>query len=187
MTDQNRTEFAKALYILGDTFNVAMPDLMADGYFAALQDLTLAEAKTAMALALQTCKFFPRPVELREILQGDPESNAEAGWAEVTREIRRVGYIGQPKFSDDRIAATVRDIWGSWTRLCETLPGDGPELVGWIKQFKSAYRSQNVRARTDALSANMPTDLKQIVSGIAEAKRMPALRLVPSPDEDGAA
>lgn len=185
MTNQDRSEFAKSLYILGDTFNVAMPDLMADGYFAALQDLTLAQAKQAMAMALQTCKFFPRPVELREILQGDPESNADAGWAEVTREIRRVGYMGQPNFTDARVLAAVNDIWGSWTRLCETLPGDGPELVGWIKQFKSNYRSQGVRARTEALSSGMTPELKEAIGQIANAKRMPGLRLVEN-DKGGA-
>lgn len=185
MTEVDRPAFARALFVLGETFNEPISDLRAEGYFDAMRDFSLEEASAAIRVALRTCKFFPRPVELREMVEGDTDANADQGWAEVIREVRRVGYLGTPMVADPVALAAVRDVWGSWRRLCETLPGEGPELVGWMKQFKSAYRSQGVRARTDALAAGMPAALRQIIGDIAQAKSMPAgkLQLVRGDDE----
>jgi hypothetical protein len=177
MTETDRPAFARALFVLGETFNEPISDLRAEGYFDAMRDFSLEAANAAIRVALRTCKFFPRPVELREMVEGDADTNADQGWAEVIREVRRVGYIGVPVFTDPTALATVRDVWGSWARLCETLPGEGPELVGWMKQFKSAYRSQGVRARTDALAAGMPSDLRKQITDIAARKAMPAAPL----------
>lgn len=177
MTEADRPAFARALFVLGETFNEPISDLRAEGYFDAMRDFSLEEANAAIREALRTCKFFPKPVELREMVEGDVDANADRGWAEVIREVRRVGYTGVPAFADPKVLAAVCDIWGSWSRLCETLPGEGAELVGWVKQFKSAYRSQGVRARTDALAAGMPTGLRRQVADLAEAKQMPAARL----------
>lgn len=177
MNEQDRPAFARALFVLGETFNESISDLRAEGYFDALRDFSLEEATAAMREALRTCKFFPKPVELRELVDGDADTNADQGWAELIREVRRVGYMGTPDFTDGRIAMAIVDIWGSWRRLCETLPGEGPELVGWVKQFKSAYRSQGVRARTDALAAGMPSAIRKQIADIAKAKQMPPARL----------
>lgn len=185
MTEADRPAFARALFVLGETFNESISDLRAEGYFDALRDFELEQATAAMREALRTCKFFPKPVELREMVDGDADTNADQGWAEVIREVRRVGYTGVPRFNDQAALAAVRDVWGSWSRLCETLPGEGPELVGWVKQFKSAYRSQGVRARTDALAAGMPSNLRKQIADIAQAKAMPPapLQLVKGDDE----
>lgn len=185
MTETDRPAFARALFVLGETFNESISDLRAEGYFDALRDFSLEEATAAIREALRTCKFFPKPVELRELVDGDADTNADQGWAEVIREVRRVGYMGWPHFTDSRIEMVVVDVWGSWSRLCQTLPGEGPELVGWMKQFKSAYRSQGVRARTDALAAGMPSNLRKQITDIAKAKAMPPapLQLVKGDDE----
>lgn len=186
MNETDRPAFARALFVLGETFNEPISDLRAEGYFDAMKDFALAEASAAIRVALRTCKFFPKPVELREMVEGDVDANADQGWAEVIREVRRVGYTGVPIFTDQNALGALRDVWGSWARLCETLPGEGPELVGWMKQFKSAYRSQGVRARTDALAAGMPAPVRQQIANIALAKAMPAapLELVGGDDDE---
>lgn len=153
MTEQDRPAFAEAMYALGETFNEPVSDVRAEAYFDALQDVDLARVSVAVRLALRVCKFFPKPVELRELIAGNQDDNAETAWSELIREVRRVGYIGTPRLSP-RTALVVGGLWGSWQRLCETLPGDGPELVGWIKQFKAAYqttdRRETVRELTEA-------------------------------------
>ena len=140
MTAEDRPAFAEAMHALGETFNEPVSDIRAEAYFDALSDYSLAEVNTAVRVALRRCKFFPRPAELRELLDGNAEDNAEVAWGAVLREIRRVGYMGIPNL-DPRVLRAVNEMWGGWRRLCETLPGEGPELIGWAKQFKSAYQA----------------------------------------------
>ena len=145
MTGQDAAVFAEAMHALGETFNEPVSPIRTEAYFDALSDLSIEQVNGAVRLALRSCKFFPKPIELREMIAGRPDANADAAWGELTREIARVGYLGTPKFSDERTRRTVREVWGSWARLCETLPGEGPELVGWMKQFKSGWQSQDTR------------------------------------------
>lgn len=177
MTEDDRAEFARALFVLGETFHEPISDLRAEGYFDAMSDFTLEAAEAAIRAALKTCRFFPRPVELREMVQGDPESNADSAWAEVIRMVQHVGYTRHPIFADSRTMLAVQAVWGSWVRLCETLPAEGPELVGWMKQFKSAHKSHDVRQRVDALSAGMPSGIKDMLADIAKRKQIPSGRI----------
>lgn len=145
MTPDDRPLFAEALFAMAETFNEPMSKLRAEGYFDALSDLPLELVNAAVRLSLRQCKFFPKPIELRELVEGSPDGNADNAWAELIREVRRVGYIGTPAFKDERTLRAINETWGSWKRLCETLPGEGPELIGWIKQFKAAFQSMEKR------------------------------------------
>ncbi len=168
MTDADAAAFGESIHALAETFREPMTALRMEGYFDALKDLSIEHVSAAVRLALRQCKFFPKPVELRELVEGDRGMLADAAWGEVLREISRVGYLGQPRFSDARILPAVQSTWGSWVRLCETLPAEGPELVGWIKQFKAVYQSLEKRAALEAGAVH-----PQLVAFIAsEQKRI---------------
>jgi hypothetical protein len=151
MTEMDRPAFAEAMLTLCETFNEPLSDVKVEAYFGALNDSDIGAVLGACRHALRSCKFFPRPVELREFITGSAEDAAEQAWAAVLGEIRRVGYIGRPNL-EPRALRAVNELWGGWQRLCETLPGEGPELVGWIKQFKATYASVD-RAEERLLTA----------------------------------
>lgn len=140
MTALDKPAFAEAMLTLSETFNEPLSDVKIEAYFSALSDHDIAAVLGACRLALRASKFFPRPVELREFITGSAEDAAEQAWGAVLREIRRVGYVGTPNL-EPRALQAVNELWGGWRRLCETLPAEGPELVGWIKQFKATYQS----------------------------------------------
>lgn len=144
MTELDRPALAEALLALSETFNEPFSDVKAEAYFTALSDLEIGDVLLAMRHALRVSKFFPRPAEIRESIGGTGEDAADAAWGAVIREVWRVGYIGTPNL-DERTLLAVRQLWGGWVRLCETLPAEGPELVGWIKQFKATYASVGKR------------------------------------------
>ena len=98
------------------------------------------QVTAAVRLAMRTCRFFPKPVELRELMTGRADERADLAWGELLREVRRVGYLGTPMFTDASMLPTIHTVFGGWRHLCETLPAGGPELVGWIKQFKVGVR-----------------------------------------------
>lgn len=140
MTAQDAAVFAEAIGILGEAFNEPVSAVRVKAYFEDLSDFGIAQVVGAMRHARRTGKYFPRVAELREAIEGTAEDAAEQAWAAVLREIRRVGWVGMPNL-EPRVLRAVNELWGGWQRLCETLPGEGPELVGWIKQFKATYLS----------------------------------------------
>lgn len=145
MTQEDARTFAKGMLLLGETFNEPVSEMRIDAYFEALSDLPIETVSQAVRLALKACRFFPRPVELREMVEGTAAGNADAAWGEVLTEVRRVGYVGVPRFTDARTERAVRETWGGWQQLCQTLPGEGPELIGWAKQFRACWLSQDTR------------------------------------------
>jgi hypothetical protein len=141
MTDDDRPAFAEAMHLLAETFNEHVSEVRAEGYFDALRDWSIVDVNRAVRLALRACKFFPKPIELIELLNGTADMNADAAWGELIRAVRQFGYARMPTFTDERTMRAIRETWGSWSQLCETLPNEGGELVGWMKQFKSAFQS----------------------------------------------
>jgi hypothetical protein len=128
----------QALLVLAETFGEPLSELRIEGYSLFLGDLPDNDLLGAIATAGRTCKFFPKPAELRELVTGVTEDRAEMAWAQVLGEVRRVGYTGQPTLDAAALDA-VRSLWRSWEGMCLTLPGEGPELLGWRKAFISAY------------------------------------------------
>lgn len=138
MTSADRPRLARILAVLGETFNEPVSDVRAEGYLIGLRDLPIEQVERGARCALQTCKFFPRPAEIRELAIGSPDMSAESAWLEILQEIRRIGSYGAPRLGP-KAAEAMRCVWGSWKHLCETLPGEGPEFLGWAKRFKEAY------------------------------------------------
>lgn len=165
-------EISKAMMVLGETFNEPVSAIRIEAYYAALSDLDTTAVLAAMHHCMRSSKFFPRPAEIREMVAGDTESKADGAWGEVLHAIRTVGYMRFPLFDDQRIMPAIRDVWGSWERLCTTLPAEGPELVGWIKQFKSAYRSSTLRMEQAQLMAGMSKAIGETLKQIAATKGM---------------
>jgi hypothetical protein len=173
MIDSDRDDFGRVFFVLCETFGEPISDLRTEGYFAALGDFSIDQARAAMNQALRSCKFFPKPVELRELIEGRTDDAAEQAWGAVLGEIRRVGYIGVPAL-EPRALRAVNELWGSWRRLCETLPAEGPELVGWIKQFKATYQGASREAVREltmgsinpAVSAFIQTKRKEIAERV---------------------
>lgn len=169
MTELDRTAFAEALFTLSETFNEPMSDTKIEAYFDALRDLEIGPVLLAMRHALRTSKFCPRPADIREHVNGTTEDGADAAWGAVLREIRRVGYMGTPNLEPKALQA-VTELWGSWPRLCETLPAEGPELVGWVKQFKGVYGSVERREHRQLTMAALAPNVRQFIH--AEQKRL---------------
>jgi hypothetical protein len=140
MTELDRHAFAEGFHALCETFNEPISDVKIESFFDTLRDFEIHHVLHAMKLALRRSKFFPRPADLRELIAGDVDEAATAAWGAVLREIRRVGYVGTPNL-DARTLRAVRELFGSWQRMCERLPAEGPELLGWVKQFKQVYGS----------------------------------------------
>lgn len=155
MTDQDRDAFARLMFALGDTFNEPVSEIRAEAYFDALRDLPTAEVLAAGRRAIAESRFFPRPVELREMVAGTADDSAEAAWNAMRQLVRRYGYLGTdgrgacPEFPDDATRRAALELYGGWGALCSSLPCDGPEFLGARKAFIASYKAYANRERRE--------------------------------------
>lgn len=142
-TDFDR--FGAAFGTMCEVFEKATSPIITRVYFRALSAFSVAEVENAMAQAIGTLKFFPKPAELIELIAGKPEAEstqietaATSQVAEVMKQIRTVGFYGHPVFDDP---LTLRLLSGRWTfrSLCQMTE---TELKWWAKDFIEAYRSE---------------------------------------------
>lgn len=154
MTSADREQFATLMLGIGETYGEPVSDARMEIYFAALADLDLEEIRAAATAHVRTSKFFPRPAELREAIDGRPEDRAEFGWIATLQLVRRYGYWNVPpsdEWPDRATHATAMTMYGGWRALCEKLPGEGPELLGAAKLFKGAYLAFDLQARNGGM------------------------------------
>jgi hypothetical protein len=144
MTDQDAADFATLMLGLGETYGEPVSDARIEIYFAALSDMTLPEIRAAATAHVRGCKFFPRPAELREGLDGSAEDRAELAWLSVMRIVRAFGFYNEPPpdaWMDEATRRAALDLYGGWRGLCSRLPAEGPEMLGAAKLFKGGYRA----------------------------------------------
>lgn len=84
MRDEDRVEFANGLHVLAETFREPVSEIRSEGYWDALKDLHLESWQFAVRQALKSCRFFPKPVELREMVEGGVDTRVVPS-AEETR------------------------------------------------------------------------------------------------------
>lgn len=116
-------------------------------YIGMIMDLDYETCKAAVFNLIAENEYFPTVAAIRKASLKTLVSlpNGSEAWAEVKREIARVGYVGIPAFSNDLIKKAVQGM-GGWRSLC-LAPEDQ-----WVRRdFIKAYEPLAERAFTDAL------------------------------------
>lgn len=170
MTDQDRARFAATLAVLAEAYAETVSQARAEAYFLALGDLAVEEVEAAARACLRTCRFFPRPVELREALAGSPADQAEQAWARFLLAVRDVGSYATVDFGDAALHETITVLYGGW-ESCWRL--ETAELSYRHAEFLRVYRSLQRRL----LPAPVP--LQGFVELTNRARGF--LRAIPSP------
>lgn len=181
MTEADRREFAVLMLGIGEAFGEVVSPTKLDIYFSALADLPIDELRRAATVHVQTQKFFPRVAELREAIDGNATERADLAWVALLREVRRVGWCGVPTWTDPVLKATALGMFRDWRDLCETMPGDGPALLGMAKQFKATYaayarrdlRENLLPPSRDEARASLKDLAKELVSRGLQAPGLP--------------
>lgn len=143
--------FATMMQMLGETFNRQLSSGMLDGYWMALEDLSIDEIKDAARKAAAECRFMPVPAELRALVRAPKNVAADVvqAWQAVRKAIDKHDYLVASIDFGPLVNAVIRNL-GGWDTFCRArLPElDNP---GWLrKRFEEVYR---------ALSTAEPTTL----------------------------
>ncbi len=116
-------------------------------YDRLLSDIPPADLQTVVDQAIAECKFLPTIAELRErwhsLTRGLGQPSATEGWNEVLEQIRTVGYIGTPQFSNAITARVVKAM--GWRELCasENVIADRAHFMRMYEQI--AARGEQVQ------------------------------------------
>lgn len=132
-------EFGQRIVALAEVFDVKLSPQRAALYFEALRDLPFPAVVQALTLAVQSCKFFPRPAELRTFVLGDAEDVTEAAWIAFRRAMPAAGYMASVVVDDAALGDTIVAMFGSWPAACHS--DLTPEM--WAakrKEFSRVYR-----------------------------------------------
>ena len=117
-------------------------------YFRALDDLTIEQVEYAMSRCLKSCRFFPKPVEIREVIEGTTEDQALSAWQQVEHAFKKAGYWTSVLFENGAIARSIERVFGTWVECSQFLHVESPEMIrAKQKQFEAVYRQA---ARGDA-------------------------------------
>ena len=138
-TEQQERAFGEMVLAMGEVFNEPVSTIRIEMLTRLVEDLPFEKVQAAVVQLGRRATFFPKPGEIRDLVEGNVTDQAEQAWMAMLSEIRRVGYTGTPTWPNDATKRTVEGMFGSWAGLCERLPGGGPELLGYHKQFVAAF------------------------------------------------
>jgi len=111
--------------------------ILLDVYWQAFKPYSDEDIQKAFEIAMTTLKWFPKPVEILEILDGPVGSKASEAWRCLISAMEHVGAYRSVTFEDKTIHAVV-NAWGGWDAICRIT---ADELRFKAKEFKELYNS----------------------------------------------
>ena len=132
---KNHDIFKGYMATLGEIHDKTISPLLMELYWKTLEPFGDEECEHALKAMVTTQRFFPKPVDLLETLQGKKENQATEAWLKVLNAVKRIGVYQSVSF-DDRAIHSVIDAMGGWEQLCMMKTED----VKWKeKEFEKLY------------------------------------------------
>lgn len=145
MQANQAAQFYKSLKSLAELYDRTLTANVLELYFGALSDLTLEDATEACKQAALTLKFFPKPVELRELVAGTMQDQADKAWALLMAALDQgAGQYHSAYIDDGALAGAIVRCWGGLTeafRAMSALGADSPMYASNRNAFRTAYAS----------------------------------------------
>ncbi len=150
-----KAELIKKLLILAETLKTDINDRLAETYWMIFKNYPDDALNQAINYAMKTCIFFPKPVELIELIEGSPSDKSLAAWNLTLKAIRSIGgHNVPPQFEDNRIMAVIADM-GDWEEFCRI--DNAKDLYLKEKSFREKYQhylKQSAPATAIDISSN---------------------------------
>lgn len=144
MTDSDKKQFAGLIGALGEIFGqeVSKPKLAL--YFAALRDLSIEQVQAATETLAGSAKFFPRPVEIREAVEGSIQDRAAVAWRTFLDLCVHSAYPSL-QVTDGALAYAIEEM-GGYREAVAKIHNASPEMErACQKSFEQFYKIGQVR------------------------------------------
>lgn len=113
-----------------------------DIYWKTLEPFDDYACESAFKYLLMHTKFFPKPSEFLEILEGNNQDKAMLAWLKVTKAIRRIGTYQSVRFDDPVIHSSIQAM-GGWVSFGDVLEKDLPWKQKEFERIYSAIAGRN--------------------------------------------
>jgi hypothetical protein len=117
-TKNQTKEVDKAFLALANVHNRKMDEATYISYMRIIQRHPADSVIRALDIAFETSRFFPKPVELLDIIVGNANDRAALAWTNFCTALRRYGAQHSVEFEDTRWSALV-DYFGGWDKVHE--------------------------------------------------------------------
>lgn len=138
-------KFAENLGILAEGLGASVSVAQIEAYWRVLERFDAAQVFRALNLSLETFQFFPKPVQILELMQGSPTDRAERAWQYLIDALcEGAGQYYSCYVQDGACAKAIARCWGSVTHCFNALRELGPNEPMYANQrkaFISAYGS----------------------------------------------
>ena len=140
MSDNKEKKFKKILQMTCKYFDKELEPEIIEIYFDSFKDYNIQNIQKAFSQAIKTLRFFPRVVDIIEIIEGggDPKDKGFIQATLVLNAIRNVGAYKTVVFNDEITMAVIDRVYGGWIKLCEMRE---EEEKWFIKDFPKYHKS----------------------------------------------
>lgn len=151
----SKKEFIQKLYTLSEILGDKITSERAEIYWDIFKDYSKEQLDKALNIIIKTSKFFPKPAEIIELIEGSLESKSTVAWEQVRKAIFEHGAYQSIIFAD-KVIHKVIDLMGGWQKICSTLEDDMKWVEKDFTRFYRAYQNQPLK------------DYPQVLIGIQE-------------------
>jgi hypothetical protein len=154
-----------ALFVaLGEFYRVDVKRHQAEMYAKAVEDIPMDDIARAMEAVQRTSKFFPMPVEIRELALGSAKDEALEAANRIVEAMHRFGWTNpdRAKTFIGALGWRVVEREGGWTALCQRVDSDDlPILKAQWRELAAATLRRGASGLHDSAPALGITKQKQ--------------------------
>ena len=143
---QDIKRFVSNLNGLAEVLGAELSVLKIRFYEQALSRFTDDQIEMAITIAAQTMEFFPKPVQLIEIVEGKSQDRAIVAWDTLLTAIKRYGSYQSVLFADSKITKTV-ELMGGWLQVCSMTEDETKfRMTDFLKIYPGVNGAQEEKA-----------------------------------------
>lgn len=116
--EKDAEAFARLLELVGEITDTTVSASRVTMYFGALQRYDYPIVQQAINQHVAVSAYFPKPAEIRNIIEGTEAERESNIWLALDEAIRKIGVWQSVIVADPVLAAAIIRVWGSWIAMC---------------------------------------------------------------------
>ncbi|MCP4599209.1 MAG: hypothetical protein GY847_01505 [Proteobacteria bacterium] len=146
MSQESDPKFVDLLVLMSETYDHEISGTMMKFWWRLFEKYGGDEIEKAFLLHIESSRFFPKPADIIELIQGNTDDRAALAWDELLDGFRYAGSYASVVFADRRIMQIVLEMWGGWHTACQERDD---ELRFRRKDFMQLYRALSTRSEDE--------------------------------------
>jgi len=115
----DNSNFSKGMKMLEEYYNTKLTDANINIYWLRLKGYDDKIFEGIIMKCIDTLRFFPKISDIKDIIEGSSEDEAELAWICLLGKIERIGHYQSVSFPEYPAIASVVEALGGWLDVCE--------------------------------------------------------------------